>query len=63
METIEAYLDMKDIKPEFAESQIRVREDLLDQCVGSLYPAILLNEIEKLKILKTDFIIEEEMKL
>lgn len=66
METKEVYIDIRKIKPEFADDQIKVRLDLISQCVGTLYPSILYDEIEKLKILKKkkdDFLTENEMEL
>ena len=63
MNTDEVYIDMKKITPDIIDVQIRVREDLLSQMVGNLYPLILSNEISKLRLMKSDFITENEMKL
>jgi hypothetical protein len=51
------------IKPEQIEDQIEIREELIGEMVGNLYPAILRNEIKKLKALRDDFINEREVRL
>jgi hypothetical protein len=64
----EAYISMAIIaggkrESSFIDAQINIREDLISECVGSLYPAILQGEIDKLEVMKTEFIREEEMEL
>ena len=62
------FLTMEEIENKLyaIEDQITVREDLIRECVGNLYPPILRNEITTLQKWKTkrdDFIAEKEMKL
>lgn len=54
-------IDINKIKPEQADEQIKIREKLIGEMVGNLYPRILNGEIEKLKALRDDFIGENEM--
>lgn len=56
-------IDIKDIKPEQIDEQIEIRKKLISEMVGSLYPAILWGEIDKLKKISDDFITENEMNL
>ncbi len=55
--------DINKIKPEDADEQIKIREKLLTEMVGNLYPSILNSEIEKLKSIRDDFLNENEMKI
>lgn len=56
-------IDIKDIKPEQIDDQIEVRKELIGEMVGSLYPAIVQGEIDKLRKMRDDFITENEMNL
>ena len=61
---IETYVpDLKNIKHEQIDDQIKIRKKLIDEMVGNLYPVILQAEIEKLKRLRDDFLTEDEMKI
>ena len=58
--------EINEIKYNQIDEQIEIREQLIKEMVGSLYPQILRDQIEKLKILKKekeDFIQKDEMKL
>lgn len=57
-------LDIRKVNYNHIDEQIQVREDLINEMVGSLYPAVLRGEIEKLRRMKNpDFISEEEMEV
>ena len=54
---------VQDVQYHEIDDQIKVREYLIGQMVGSLYPQVLQGEIDKLKKFKEDFISEQEMEL
>ena len=56
-------IDVNFVKKDQIDDQIKIREELIGQMVGSLYPRILSGEIDKLKAMKDDFIIQSEMKI
>lgn len=54
---------VQDVQYHEIDDQIKVREYLIGQMVGSLYPQVLQGEIDKLKNLKQEFISEKDMEL
>ncbi len=67
-DNIRMFLTMEELENKLyaIEDQITVREDLIKECVGSLYPSILRDEIKRLhkwKIKRDDFIAEKEMEI
>lgn len=59
----EMLIDVNFVKQDQIDDQIKVREELIGQMVGTLYPRILSGEIDKLKAMRDDFINQTEMKI
>jgi hypothetical protein len=58
-----AYIATQNVRHEQIDEQIKVREKLISEMVGGLYPSILSSEIDKLRKIKNEFIQEEEMNI
>lgn len=50
------YKRVKDIEPEEINEQIKLRKQLISSMVGSLYPAMLQGEIERLEDIKQELL-------
>lgn len=61
---VKAILLMLDnIKQHEIEHQIIVREKLISEMVGTLYPSVLRGEIDKLKSRRGEFLSEKDMNI